>query len=208
MRIFAILIGLASVAATVCMAQSTQPTQSTTQNNSPKAAVQSLAISISTGDASAMRNLLYAKSDTDQKLVSAISDTAVAVAELRRALVTKFGSAKANTVLPDPAEVIRSAEQNMKSAVEKIDGDTATVSTGQPPRINTMTMKKIDGQWKVDVTAYVRVGSGEQLEKMLTSVNRSVAVFKGLLSDVNSGKLDTAEAVNAEMKQRMASVSR
>jgi hypothetical protein len=69
-------------------------------------------------------------------------------------------------------------------------------------------MKKIDGQWKVDVTAYVRVGSGEQLEKMLTSVNRSVTVFKGLLSDVNSGKLDTAEAVKAEMKQRMASVSR
>ncbi len=182
--------------------QTTQPTQAAAAD-SPKSTIKSLVTAMSTGDAAAMRDLLYANTASDQKLVAAMTDTAVAVAELNRGMAAKFGAEQAKAVMGDPADVVKQTVDSLDKAQEQVDGDSAKVVTGNTAQ-GTMSLKKIDGKWKVDVAAYVAGKSPEQVDQTLGSVNHGIGVFKELLADVNAGKFKTAEEAKAAMSEKLS----
>jgi hypothetical protein len=194
---------LALVIARPCHGQATQPTQPTAATDSPKAAIKALVQAMSVGDASTMRDLLYAATPSQQKLVDAMTNTAVAIAELNRGMAEKFGEAQARAVLGDPADAVRMTDANLDKAGEQIEGDAARVSVPHSPQ-GSMSLKRIDGKWKVDVAAYVGSAAPEQIDQTLKSVEHGITAYRESLADINAGKFKTAKEAGAALRAKIS----
>src|SRR5207248_2950551 len=117
----------------------------------PKGALKSLAVAMDGGDGQAIRSLLLTNSPLEERMVSAMTDEAAAIAAFNHSMIGHFGAAQAATALGgDPAEQLKQSMHNIDAASERIDGDTAVISTGPT---ETMTLKKANGAWRISVAA-------------------------------------------------------
>ena len=189
---------------------------------SPKAAVKSFVSAQIKGDGPAIRAVLLTTNPTEERMAGAIADLAVAIADLDRAMVAKFGAAQTEPLMGDPADALRANMDKLDKATEKVTGDTATVtSLAEPPPPGadqpagnaptpatpspqeSMMLKKVNGQWRVSVTDLSKGNSAADVEKTLGSVDTAVAGYRSVLADLNAGKLASVDAVAAELNAKM-----
>ena len=194
--------------------------------NSPKAAVKTYVSAEIKGDGKAIRDVLLAKTPTEQRMAGGIADLAVAIADLDRAMITKFGAAQTEPVMGDKDAVLSDVMAKLDKATQTVHGDTATVTsqpdptppgaagatgatagaTGDdsgPSPQDTMTLMKVDGQWKVSVADMAKGSSDENVQKTLASVDAAVAGYRSVLSDLNAGKLASPDDVGKALKAKL-----
>lgn len=102
------------------------------------------------------------------------------------------------TIKVDPAEI--------DSAVEAVSGESATLTLTGNGRV--IPLKKRDGQWKVDVLGFAKVGgnpmgdeaAADVAQKMFTAMG---AVGEGVAADVEAGKHATPQAAVGDLALRM-----
>ena len=137
--------------------------------STPKATAMAFAKALQAGDDSVARQLAVG-TDQDQQVLSSMLDFTRAMKTLRESAAKKYG---------DKAEEVTGGGLNVDSAkaLEDADikeqGDTAIV-TSTKPQPSTMSLKKIDGKWKVDLTDTLKGAAGPsqnigQFQTMLKS---------------------------------------
>ena len=212
--------------------QATQPTvvgtPAAVDTGSPKAAVRSFVTAQIKGDGRAIRDVLLTTNPTEERMAGGIADLAVAIADLDRAMVAKFGPGPTEQLMGDPNDALKANVDRLDRANEAINGETATVTSppdaaapaagapagtsppGTPAQAadgpspqESMMLRKVNGQWKVSVSDLAKGSSNENIEKTLASVDTAVAGYKSVLADLNAGKLSTVEAVQTELNQKM-----
>jgi hypothetical protein len=184
-------------------AQTSQPAVVAASTDTPKGTIKLLVQAMSNGDSASMRDLLYATTPTEERLVTAMADTAVAIAELNRGMADKFGDQQAKAVLGDPADAVRSTTANLEKAREQIDGDSARIIMPQSVQ-GTMSLKKVDGKWKVDVAMYMKGATPQQVDQTMVTVNHGITVYRESLADVNAGKFKTAKEAGDALRTKLS----
>lgn len=209
-----------AVGASVAPAQTSQPaggavpTTPTTQPGSsvvvdltsPKAAVKTLASAQVAGDAGAMKQALLATGPDEERMMSAMVDLAVAIADFDRAMIAKFGPAETMKVMGDPGEILTDNLDGIDHATEQVTGDQATLSSN-PTAQGKMALKRVDGKWRVYVGDLAKAGSPDDVRRTLESANKGATAYRELMADVTAGKLATADAARSALVAKMSAMS-
>jgi hypothetical protein len=133
-------------------------------------------------------------SDEDYKFVQGLIDFIAAGRQLRAAAIERFGDEGKQISGDAMANLSKQAE----SASEKIDGDSATVDqrNGSEP----MKLKRVEGNWKVDVSAFP---DKDQTGNALPLVQK---VMAAAAADVKAGKYKTAQEARQAIEQQIFAV--
>ncbi len=216
-RLLGLMSAVVATAVPLALAQSTQPATAPSAGGepSPKAAVKAFVSAQIKGDGPAIRAVLLTTSPTEERMAGAIADLAVAIADLDKAMIAKFGAAQTEPLMGDPADALKANMDKLEKATERVTGDTATVTSapdappggaapGGPSPQDAMTLKRVDAQWKVSVADLSKGSATADVEKTLGSVDTAVAGYRSVLSDLTGGKLTTVDAVAAALNAKLA----
>ncbi len=167
--------------------------------STPKQAVISFGEALSSGNAEDAKAAVV----PDQlalDLVTAMADIAKGTEKLRVSAVKKFGE-EGNQLAGEQMDMKADMEK-LKEAEEKIDGDTATVTMKDQPE-SAITLKKIEGKWKLDAGAML----GDDARQMLPVFKAMGRVFPDVATEIDDGKHETIasarQALQAKMMQAM-----
>jgi hypothetical protein len=199
--ILSVVFTLAATAA----GQSTQPTTAPMEPTTPKDALKALALALDAGDQERIRSLMNVTSPMEQKMVEATSDMAVAIAEFKHAMASKFGQAATQSAMGDSSDVLQKSLATIDSADEKVDGDVALVSLSTVPR-ESMSLKKISGSWKISVAQQVKDEglTPQQVDEKMAMVSAQSRMLRDVTADVSSGKYPTAADAAAALRGKMS----
>lgn len=185
--------------------QASQPAPASSPADTPKAALRSFAVALDAGDATALHRLLEVTSPTEQKIADSTIDMAVALADLNHALAGKFGAEEAKTVVGDTAGQLQKSLTAIAAASEKVTGDTAVVSIA-PTTQGTITLKKVDGAWKISLTDKAKGLSPQQVDQVAAMVATELKQLKEMTAEVKAGKFTTATDAAGTLHAMMANV--
>ena len=93
-------------------------------------------------------------------------------------------------------------EKQLKASAEKIEGDTATITSANPEQQREpMKLKKVDGKWKVDMSSMKADNmDNPQTAKMLQVMSDAA---KATATEVEQGKYTSAEEAKKAMGQKI-----
>ena len=165
--------------------------------STPKGAAKSFAKALENGDAESAK---AASTGGDPKAIESMAKTFGAMKKLQDAAVAKFGEeGKSVAGGPGGGKGGNMAEMSKKvdEATEQITGDTATLTTkdgGEP-----LKLKKVSGDWKVDVTQM-----GGDMAKEGQPMMDAMAKAAGETADeINAGKYKTAKEAQTALGGKM-----
>jgi hypothetical protein len=186
----------------IALAQSSRPAQTPFDPASPQAAVESLSAALAAGDGPKIRSLLYATTDPERRMVDAMVAMSQAIARLRPVVSKRFGDEPAKQVTGDPAA--RAADQHAKleSAYVQTAGDTAHV-TFPDPLTDPITLRRIDGQWRVPVAAHAPNLSPEQLDQRAADLTTAAQAIDEVTTLCQGGKWHTPNDVLIAIQERI-----
>jgi hypothetical protein len=180
---------------------STSPTSAPVDQSTPKGALKVLARALEAGDRKVLLELLDADSASERKIAEATAGLAEATAELRRASVTAFGETASRPLGVDGAAVA-DAMARVDASVEKIDGDTATVTSTLDPT-DSMLLVQRDRKWRVPMAQISGAINAADLDKNLHDTTEQVKLLKALAGEVAGGKYKTAIEARQELDRRI-----
>jgi hypothetical protein len=169
--------------------------------STPRGALKALATAMTAGDAETIQRLLQANTPTEQRMVSLMSDMAVSIAQLNKAMIGRFGRKPASAVLGgDPDETLARSLSDLDAASERIDGDTATVGTVS----QSFTLKKTaNGEWRIAVSEMSKDTTSAQVEEKATVLSGQMKAMHEITTGIADGKYataaDAASALHAKM---------
>ena len=70
-----------------------------------------------------------------------------------------------------------------------------------------MTLKRVNGQWRVLVGDLAKAGSAEDVQKTLESAEKGTTAYRDLLAEVNAGKFATAEDARTALTAKMTALT-
>ena len=169
--------------------------------STPRGALKALATAMTAGDADTIKRLLLAGTPTEQRMVSLMSDMAVSIAQLNKAMIGRFGRKPASAVLGgDPDETLARSLADLDAATERIDGDTATVGTVSQ---SFMLKKAANGEWRIAVSEMSKDTTSAQVEEKATVLSGQMKAMHEITTGIADGKYataaDAASALHAKM---------
>ncbi|MDB5304856.1 MAG: hypothetical protein JWM97_2405 [Phycisphaerales bacterium] len=176
-----------------------------------KQTAKSFAQAMSKGDADGARKYMVRTDDTDA-MIDALTPVVAGRLKLDKALTSKFGEEGIKGVSGGIGmnQAMTQYADHVDDADVKIDGNRATVSrkpdadnkpaAAAAARDNALHMKKVDGDWKVDMTSLQNLQKLKQQIPMMQAMGK---VMTDLADEVDGGKYKTVAEVNVAMKQKM-----
>jgi len=184
------------VAAVFCVSFSTSRLLADADLSTPKAAALAFAKALESGDAATAKSAAVGDAQT-QDVVGALAEVAAQNVKLRDAATAKFG-AEASTKIARKMSTEDMSKQLDASEIKE-NGDTATITTKDSPS-NPLTLKKVDGKWKVDMLAGA---SGPELAQQLPMIKSFGGVMNELATEITDGKYKTVEEAQTALQTKM-----
>jgi hypothetical protein len=172
--------------------------------STPKAAASSFFKAMETGDTSAAKALA---SGSEKQL--AVLDILVPVVsgfkQLEVAAVKKWGDEGRKTLTQGQGGAgTFDFNEKLKTAKEEVTGDVATITpvTDKPEdKKDPMKLKKVDGQWKLDMASIPADGLDDpNTTKMLKAM---ADIAKSTAAEIDQGKYPNAQAAKEAMGQKI-----
>jgi hypothetical protein len=170
-----------------------------------------LAKALQDGDAKQIKAVISASNDTEKKMVDAMSAMAVEIAKLYKASVKAFGEDQAKELTGDVAGEMGRIDE----AEIAIDGEIATVrypkepttaeDEAAPPPV-PMTLKKVEGAWRVPMSELSKDSTPEEIEQTLTDLAAQTKVVSEVTSEITDGKYKTANKAAEGWQAKMMQV--
>src|SRR3954467_13751943 len=121
--------------------------------DSPKGAAMQFFKAMETGDAKAARASATG-SDKQLAMLDLLVPVLSGYKQLENAAVKKWGEGARKTLSQNGQGGALDFEKQLKASTEKIEGDTATITSTSPEQQKEpMKLKKVDGKWKVDMSS-------------------------------------------------------
>jgi hypothetical protein len=166
--------------------------------STPKGAAKTMIDAMKKGDAATVKSVTV---NGDPKFIDMMVAMVSSNQQLQDAAVAKFG-ADGNSI--GEAKMLGDVDKKLDDAEVKENGDTATITTKDSRE--PMTLKKVDGQWKVDLSQMPQM-PGKDDPSMQPMFNAMLDVNKQLAADISAGKYKTAaEAKQAGQEKLMAAM--
>jgi hypothetical protein len=161
----------------------------------PKGAALAFGNSLLSGDVAAMR-ASSTGSDADYKMMETLQTMISAMKRLTEAAAIKYG--KDNPISKSAGEFNIAAELEKSDA--KVEGDSATiVNKDKPDEKNPMKLKKVNGEWKVDLTSLPK----DNVSDLLKIAPVMTGIANEVTKDINAGKYAKAEDAHQALGQKM-----
>ena len=159
------------------------------QTLSPKETFPKVIGSLVQGDVDALRGGMLASTGEAKQVLAWMEDVAKAAAEGRKVVLAKFGD-EAKKQLDAHSSAF--SKEDLAQMIEEIDGDNATVWLGDKEGNDPITMRKIDGVWKLDLAEMIKQEDWkpENLAKELPKAVKRLERFK---ARVETGELKDAK---------------
>jgi hypothetical protein len=169
--------------------------------STPKQAATAFAVGLQHGDLAAIKEASVGSAE-DYNLINTMARMVGAAGKLREAAVARFGPEEgkkiAASTVPngDPSKEVAESE-------EKIEGDTATIIKPSASPDNALRLRKLGGQWKVDIGQFPQ---RQQLSKTIPMLDALQKVLVQATGDISSGKYATADEAQQAIQQTMFQV--
>jgi hypothetical protein len=141
----------------------------------------------------------YAYSGDNQKaLAQVIAEQVVAIAKLQKAVDVKWGKDSEATVLHACSTDTREDDEQAK---ETINGDHAVI-TFKLDSISPLPLIRVDGQWKLDIAAYVSQ-VGDHLNDVEASTRQITAIVNSATTAVAGDKYSDAAHLAQDIESQI-----
>ncbi len=169
----------------------------------PVGALKVFSFAVQRGDRAALRQVLSAGGEVEGRMADAMIEFVAAEADLRRAIIDKFGAEQSANLIGESDE-IGLALRALDDAEAREEGDTATVVThiNEPP----LTLKKVDGRWVLPIGQLAEGLSDAARDQRSAELVLQTRVFSDLAHKIRSGSLNTLEQV-AEALENMTAAA-
>ena len=181
-------VWMAAWVMTVCAATASADT-TPAKALSPKEAFPKVIDSLVQGDLDALRAGTLASTGEAKTVLGWLEELAKAAAEARKVVLAKFGEEGKKQL---DAHSSAFAKEDLAEMIEEIDGDNATLWLGDKEGNDPITMRRIDGVWKFDLTEMLKQESWkpEFHAKETTAAVKRLERFK---ARVEKGELKDAK---------------
>jgi hypothetical protein len=172
-------------------------------HSSPKALLRSFYTTNGDVDEATMRALFHVTNPVEQKLVDATIQIALAQSRLRAAQAARFGKSpttarSGSAAIPQPTDLAE-----IDALQEKIEGDHATVTVPNSPGFS-MEFVRIGGNWKLPISPLAARLDQPNAQLLDKGIAAQVEVIDGLTKEVKAGQFASEQAVQDELKKRLA----
>jgi hypothetical protein len=170
---------------------------STDNYSTPRKAATMLAQAVQQGDAAGIK---AASVGGDPQVIDALAASMSAHKALADAATAKFGpDAKG---FDNDAGAMSDFAQRLNDAQVTINGETAviTINGSSTP---WLTLKKIDGDWKADLSQLPGLGPSNESPAMAAMMQKMAAVTRDLAAEVAAGKYPTIDAAREARMQKI-----
>jgi len=174
----------------------------------PKGALKVLASALRDGDADRIREVMYATTPAEKRMVAAMADMAAAMARLQKAAVKAFGEEGAKEIVGDTQTTDAQGRARIDAADVRLAGDTATVTVPEGEDA-PVVLKRVGGQWKVPMSELSKNAEAAALEERLTELGEQRKLVAQLTDEIGQGQFKTpAQAKDAWQSRAMQAVTR
>jgi len=169
--------------------------------DSPKGVASQFFKAMESGDAKAARSVATG-SDKQLAMLDMLVPVISGFKQLENAAVKKWGEEARKTLSQNGGGAGMDFEKQLKASSEKIEGDTATITSPSPDQQREpMKLKKVDGKWKVDMSSMKAENmDNPQTSKMLQVMSDAA---KATATEVEQGKYQSAEEAKKAMGQKI-----
>jgi hypothetical protein len=174
------------------------PAPAATAPASPKAALQQLNIAMQSGDAQAIRALLWARTEEEQQLAEAVIDLSEAVVKLRQAATDAYGQEGARPLV-GRADLDK-ASATIAAAQEEIMGDMAMVDMGVGQQVFLVLE---DGRWMVPIAAVTEGLTEANMVQRTQEIRLRARLFRETAAEIAEGRHKDAEAAAEALRTRV-----
>jgi hypothetical protein len=141
--------------------------------------------------------------DKEASFARALADLALAQGKLQKVVRRQWGPKAELAVARSIA--IDTLEDDL-AADEKIDGEHATVTLKAETRLPPLWLVKVNGQWKIDVAAYMR-GIGDDVAPAVQLLGQTTAVVQAAVDGLKSGRFKDNDAVVDYLKLKFDQIN-
>lgn len=159
--------------------------------STPKGAASTLAKALQTGDVDTARK---ASTGADDKTIQTLVSVVSGMKKLQDAMTAKFGAEETKSMTGRASNGMSDMLKKLDDADEKVSGDTAVVTPkggGRP-----INLKKIDGNWKVDLSELSKASASPMFESIGKAASETA-------DEVNAGKYKSAAEARKAMTMKM-----
>ena len=197
---------ITAVTAVVCVsvACAQEATTRPADLSSPRSALKAFVEALKSGDAEQAKKICHVTNENDQKVFEAGVKFEAALEKLVTAVEAKFGEG-AGVPLREklgnagPANVVPMMEKSIPEAPDSSSEDRVTVSSPNQNEGDTKLIR-VDGDWKIDVTAMIADMDQQQRQQMLKQMPPATKKLREAAEAVAAGKISSVDDLMAAMK--------
>lgn len=168
----------------------------------PRGALKVLTQAMEDGDVAKANAIFLVEKDEHRAWADSMLELARSSADVRAAVVAKFGAEGARAVVGDTAMATAAVMGAIDQFTEEIDGDTAMVRPNDPIE-QPVQFRKVDGAWRVPLTAMIGNAPAEELKDTADRMNRQVKAMKGFITELQADKFATATDAAQALQLRL-----
>lgn len=141
--------------------------------------------------------------DKEASFARALADLALVEGKLQKTVRNRWGP-KAELAVAR-AIAVDTLEDDL-AADEKIDGEHAIVTLKAETRLPPLLLVKVNGQWKIDVAAYMR-DIGDDMAPAVQLLGQTTAIVQAAVDGLNSGRFKDNDAVVDYLKLKIDQIN-
>jgi hypothetical protein len=170
------------------------------KSDSPKGAASAFFKAMESGDAKAAKSMAVG-SDKQLSMLDLLVPVVSSFKQLENSAVKKWGE-EARKTLSQGQGSSMDFDKELKAATEKVEGDTATITSAKPEQQKEpMKLKKVEGKWKVDMSSVPAEGLDNPQTAQMMRVMSDAA--KSTASEIDQGKYASAQDARQAMTQKI-----
>jgi len=200
-------VGLASVARAQPAATMPATTQAVVIDQStPRAAVKTFILGMTSGDEAAMRAVLIAQNPLEQKLLDALIAQQVAIARFQVLSNATLGPGATRRLLGNVDRDRNAAIKALPREKEQISGDNATVGEDEQEE----TLVRRNGKWVMTLASMIPVACGasgtdeESINESANGMNIRAKIYSETADELKAGKYKTVAQVRRALESKSA----
>ena len=174
----------------------------------PRGTLKVLAAALRDGDAERIRQVMYATTPAETRMVAAMADMAKAMAELQKAAVKAFGEEGAKQLVGDTQANDTEGRARIDAADVRVQGDSATVIVREGEDAPVI-LRRVDGHWKVPMAELSKNADPAALDERLAELSEQRKLVAELTQEIGGGQFSSAaQAKDAWQSRAMQAVTR
>jgi len=161
--------------------------------STPKKSASAFAVAVQCGDMATVKAVSIGEEE-DYKIIESLSHLLDAGHKLQEAAVAKFGEPGKQAT----QDVQSDFAHHIEEGEEHVDGQTASI--GGRDRQDPLKLKKVDRDWKVDLSTFRQ---REQLQSVVPKIQK---VMTDTTAGIESGRYKTPQEVREVLKQQVSAI--